>query len=503
VRLPFPERISLVPVVGYAIVLSALQIYQGTAPEFSLCCVVFIVVSAIAFNVAGGMTRPSGAYIICFAVLGVLIGLTWKAFLGEAADSNLLVPMLTIRIYVAASFGLLAAAYISRRLTSRRAFLADFATDDKLQSATVGSLVTGVVLTTILAVVPWGTGTILSALGQINRILPMAIVLGVIHTIRRSGGTRSISLFVVLAMACLFAQGVFSFSKEGMITPFVCWLLPAAANRYRVTLAQVAGGILLTFFLFQYLVPYSQYGRTQHAESFSENLDVAVSLLTHPAYVREQFIDTQVDLDDDLARGYFTNHQGFFDRLQMIGPDDSLNNLTEQGNVPGILPIFLDFENLIPHFLWPNKPTWGGGNLYARQMGVVGEDDTTTGISFSPAGEAFHLMRWTGILLVAPILWILLFTLFDSLCGDLRKSPWGLFIAIVFSHIAPEGGIGAVIYSFGVLTAGIMFLAITGTYVMPLLGEILIGPGRKSIRLVEPRSRPRMVPVPPSENPAG
>jgi hypothetical protein len=500
VRLPFPERISLVPVVGFAIVLCALQLYQGTAPEFSLGCFVFIVVVTIAFNVAGGLTRPSGCYIFAFSVLGVIIGLTWKVVLGEAADSNLLVPMLTIRIYVGASFGLLAAAYISRYLASKRALLADFTSDDRLQSATVGCLATGIIISVIFALVPKGSGTVLSALGQVDRFLPMAIVLGVIHTIRRSGGTRSINLFVILAIVFSFVQGVLQYTKEGMITPFVCWLLPAAAYRYRVTVPQVAGGILFTFLLFQYLVPYSQYGRTQEADTFAANVDVAVSLLTHPGYVRDQFIDTETDLDENLARGYFTSHQGFFDRLQMIGPDDNLNNLTDQGVVPGIVPIFLDFENLVPHFLWPNKPSWGGGNLYARQMGYVGEEDNTTGISFSPAAESFHLMRWTGILIVAPILWTLLFILFDSLCGDLRKAPWGLFVALVFAHIAPEGGIGIVIYSFGYLTTGIVFAALTGTYLMPLFGEILIGPGRKRFAPTIFSAVPRTVPRPPFES---
>jgi hypothetical protein len=500
VRLPFPERISLVPVVGFAIVLCALQVYQGTAPGFSLGCFVFIVVVTIAFNIAGGVTRPSGSYIFAFSVLGVIVGLAWKAILGEAADSNLLVPMLTIKVYVAASFGLLAAASISRYLSSKRALLADFTSDERLQSATVGCLATGILFSVILAIVPKGTGTLLSALSQVDRFLPMAIVLGVIHTIRRSGGTRSVNLFVLIAIAFSFVQGVLQYTKEGMITPFVCWLLPAAVYRYKVSVPQVAGGILFTFFLFQYLVPYSQYGRTQEGDTFSANLDIAVSLLTHPAYVRDQFIEAEADLDDNLARGYFTNHQGFFDRLQMIGPDDSLNNFTDQGVAPGIAPFILYAENLVPHFIWPNKPNWGGGNLYARQMGYVGEDDTTTGISFSPAAEAFHLMRWTGILIIAPILWTILFILYDSLCGDLRKAPWGLFVALAFAHLAPEGGIGGVINSFGNLAAGIVFAALMGTYIMPIFGEILIGPGRKTVRVGEPFLHARTVPAPPSES---
>jgi hypothetical protein len=110
VRLPFPERVPLAPVCFFATVLCLLQLYQGTAAAFSLCSFLFIIVSALAFNMAGGLTRPSGGYIFFFVVLGVLIGLVWKAVLGEPADSNLAVPMITIEVYLCAACSLLLAA---------------------------------------------------------------------------------------------------------------------------------------------------------------------------------------------------------------------------------------------------------------------------------------------------------------------------------------------------------------------------------------------------------
>jgi hypothetical protein len=494
VRLPFPERVSLAAAVGFAIVLCALQIYQGTAPLFSLCSCLFIVVAAVAFNVAGGITRPSGAYIFFYAVLAVIVGLTWKAVLGEAADSNLQTPMVTIEVYLCGICGLLAAAYVSKRLTSKRGLLANFVTDENIQSATMGCLITGLVLICVFALVPMEPGGVLSALLQLNRFLLMAMFLGVIHAIRRSGGTSSISLPVLIAGGVAFLMGVLGFSKEGMITPFLCWLVAAASQRYKVSLTQIAGILLLTFFIFEYLVPYSQVGRNYQGTSRTSNIDVSISLLENLGSVRSEYAGSQAsDEEDQLAVGYFTRHQGFFDRLQMIGPDDSLVALTESGTVPGIVPVYLYFGNLIPHFIWKDKPNWGGGNLYARQMGVISEDDTSTGISFSPSGEAFHLMRWTGVLILAPVLWIMLFTLIDSLCGDVRKSPWGLLAIITFAHVAPEGGIGAIAYSMGYLAVTIFFAAFTITYLMPIMGELLIGPKRKTVRFVDPlRINPRV-----------
>jgi hypothetical protein len=493
VRLPFPERVSYTIVCAFAIVLCTIQIYQQTAPLFSLCCFFFIIVAAIAFNVAGGMTRPSGAYIFFFSVLAVIIGLCWKAILGEPADSNLTTPILTSEVYLGSICSMLVAAFISKRFTTKEAFLARFVTDNNLQTATIGCLVTGLVIDAISTVVPQGTASFLSALRQINHFYPMVVFLGTIHAIRRSGGTRSISFPVLLAGGLMFVEGVLGFSKEGMITPGVAWVLAVAAQRYKLSVGQIAGMILATVFLFYYLIPYSQYGRNFQTQSRFENINTSFSMLGSLGTVRRDYEESQSgDVDEELAQGYFTLHQGFFDRLQMIGPDDGLIAFTEQGVVPGLTPVYLYFVNLIPHFIWKNKPSWGGGNLYARQMGYLPDTDETTGISFSPASESYHVLRWTGTLILLPILWIMLFTLFDSLCGDVRKSPWGLLMVLAFAHTAPEGGLGGMIYVMGYGTLGLFFTAITATYLMPILGDIVVGPNSKMVGFRDPlRINPR------------
>jgi hypothetical protein len=298
----------------------------------------------------------------------------------------------------------------------------------------------------------------------------------------------------LLAGGLMFVEGVLGFSKEGMITPGVAWVLAVAAQRYKLSVGQIAGMILAAAFLFYYLVPYSQYGRNFQTRSRSENISTSLSMLGNLGKVRhdyEQNLSTVTD--NDLVAGYFTTHQGFFDRLQMIGPDDSLNEFTNQGAVAGITPVYLYFINLIPHFIWKDKPSFGGGNFYAHQMGQLSDDDEGgTGISFSPASESYHLLRWTGTLLLLPALLIMLFTLFDSLCGDVRKSPWGLLMVLTFAHIAPEGGLGGMIYTMCYATVGIFFAAITATYLMPILGEVVIGPNSKIVRFRDPlRINPR------------
>jgi hypothetical protein len=339
-------------------------------------------------------------------------------------------------------------------------------------------------------VIPGGNGSVLSALNQLNRFFPLAIILGVINTIRRSGGTRSINLPVLLAAGLMFTGGVLGYSKEGMIAPFAAYVLAAASQRYRVSRTQIVVGILAVLFIFQYLVPYSQYGRAFQEES-GPNLEVSLSLLSNLGYVREQYLETSAEAYEQRVLGYYNTPQGFFDRLQMISMDDALNHQTEQSGVFGLMPMVQAFQNIVPHFIWKDKPQIQIGNLFAHQVGILAEADESTGVSFSSTTTAFHMAGWKGIFLLASSTWFFLFLIFDSLCGDVRKSPWGLLVMVLFAHAAPEGDMTAIIYMCFYTTYAIVFAGIMGAYVMPVVGSFFIGPQGLMIRRGAPiRSLP-------------
>jgi hypothetical protein len=508
VRLPFPERIPFVPACYFAGFLCAIQLLEKTDGIFALCCLLFILLTVAAFNLAGGFSRPSGAFVFFFATLTLIVGLCWKAILREPADSNLQSPRLTISIYLADICGVLVAVLISRKLATRRALLKDLVTDANMQRATVGCMITGFLIF-FAGFLPYSeggaSGTILSALTQINQFFPLAIVLGTIHTIRRSGGKRSVNLPVLVSMVFSFGLGVYGFSKQGMIGPLICWLLAAASQRYKVTKTQVAGVLLSAYLIAHYLVPFAQYGRAFRGETASENIAVVVSLLSNLGEVREEYLESSyIDPELDVAYyNYFDSRQGFLDRLQMIAMDDALISYkSKTSTFVGFLPILQGFENFVPHFIWKDKPTINYGNIYAHEIGLLADDDFSTGISFSAVAESYVLMGWTSVILVAPAIWILLFTVFDSLCGDVRKFPLGVVVVVVFAHIAPEGALGGLIYAVGYVAFGIVFAAVTSTYVMPIIGTFVLGPEGITIRKRAPiRSIPnRLRPLPASKD---
>jgi hypothetical protein len=166
----------------------------------------------------------------------------------------------------------------------------------------------------------------------------------------------------------------------------------------------------------------------------------------------------------------------------MVSIDDALINHTQQFGTFGIAPVIQSFENVVPHFIWPDKPSLMAGNTYAHEVGLLAEEDTSTGVSFSSTAVAFHLLGWPGIFLLAPAIWLLLFTIFDSLCGDVRKAPWGLLVLALFAHAAPEGDLNAIIYMCFYVGFAIIFAAVMGAYVMPVLGTFFIGPEGISLR---------------------
>ncbi|HEV2620001.1 MAG TPA: hypothetical protein VGU23_08715, partial [Acidobacteriaceae bacterium] len=98
-RIPFPERFPIDRAVLFAAALFLIQWLEGTPLYFCAGCMVFILIATLAFNAGGGLTRISGAYVFFYSMLVVVVGLCYKAFLGEPAQSNLVAPRTDIELY--------------------------------------------------------------------------------------------------------------------------------------------------------------------------------------------------------------------------------------------------------------------------------------------------------------------------------------------------------------------------------------------------------------------
>jgi len=476
VRIPFPERVPIDRVAIFAVALFVIQSLEGTALYFSAGCVAFLLIAALAFNIAGGLTRASGAYVFFYSALVVIVGICYKAFLGEPAQSNLLDPKTDIEVYVGGITAMLLAVFVSRRFTRKSGLFQNVLKDSTMYRSAIGCFVFGIGGPFLIALLGEAGARLNTAFSQLNQLIPLGIIIAVMYEIRRSGGTRSINLpvgLVAIYSFCLY--GMVGFSKQGMLTPFFCWLLPVCALRYRLSRLQIISCGIGVFVLFHYLVPYSQYGRrfARPEMTLSDRVELTTRLLEHPGEIQKSL--------EEYGPGaaYYNTSQGFWDRLQFISVDDSLINITDQGKVFGLSPIGAMFLNSIPHILWPDKPALNFGNLYAHELGGMAEEDVSTGIAFSPTSEAYHMAKWVGVLVVAPLVWFVLFTLLDSLFGDLRAAPWGLLVLAEISHIAPEGCLTGAIALMTYGTETFIFCAFFATWIAPLFAIAVLGSDRR------------------------
>jgi hypothetical protein len=271
-----------------------------------------------------------------------------------------------------------------------------------------------------------------------------------------------------------------------MFTPIICWAVAAASQRYRLSFRQIIFLIAFAIYSVTVLSPLSQIARRDTPETADrmERLEFSIALLSHPLRLHQTYVEaTARDLSTpSFTQGYFDTSQGLLDRLNIIKQDDRLINYTVQGHTVGSSRAFYYFLNWIPHFILPNKESYlppgvaNPGNYYAHEVGgLLSPDDFSTGISFSPTAEAFHMDMWMGIVLVGGCVWTLLFITSEVVCGDLRRSPYGLFAMVAFAHFAPESLIGGVVYYIFFQNVAIVIAILFCSYFAPVLGTLLAG----------------------------
>ncbi len=493
----------------FAAVLFAVEQVQHTDLRFSLLVFSFIILSVFTFNVAGGFSRPSGAYVFFYALLTVFVAVTWKAVLGEPAQTRLQDPIVVLALYNASMVGILLAILATQVLLAGRPSFSTWIGADQidLANAALGCLILSILLSAFGFLNISGTRQIVSALNQINFFGSFAVILGTLNAIRKSGGRHTLDLTSGVALGFSILYGIIGFSKQGMFGPLVGWLLVVASSRVnlrRIHVISIAVGAVVAYTV---LVPFSQIGRDVIPEDsgFSARLAVIGALLSQPLELRSEYAqDLAINDEQSAAAGfvnsYYNSSQGFIDRLSIMPADDTLINFTERGHILGPAPLAYDIINWVPHFIMPDKEKYdieGGrysnhGNYYSHEMGTIGVDDTTTGISFSSTAEAFHLGGWQGLPLLALPIWFALFFVSDFLCGDPRRAPWGLFLIAYFAHAANEGSLGAILGWLWLGTFGQVMIMFFCLRFAPILGMLLSGHADR--RKAGARTRP--IPLP-------
>ncbi|ADW67825.1 hypothetical protein [Granulicella tundricola] len=493
-RLPIPDRFPPKQVILFAVCLFVAQVLEGTSLTFALLLFVYVLLAGLAFNLAGGIAYPSGAWIFFTATLTCLIGFTYKVLLGQPGESHLRAPLVTMSAYCIGMAGMAAAAYVCTAIRPREGLLANLVVGERMKQAAIGCFIFGTIGTfaslatnTADSVGAATSSGVTTAFAQLNHFVQMAIILGTTYQIAHSKGKSSTNWIVWCAGLLLFFFGVASYSKEGMFVSLLSWLVPCIAMRFDFSKKQLISGVCVLVFMFYYLVPFSQYGRRSRgdAQGLLASALIAGQYLTHLEETRKLYLEAPDVTDLGDQPHLYDTSEGFFDRLQMIAWDDLLIDYTQTNQTIGFGAIGDSFLNVIPHFIWANKPVYGQANLYGRQLGFLSEDDTTTGISFSPVGDGFYQGSWIGVGFVLPLLMLFMFLVADSLSGDVRKAPWGLLFIAISAHYAPEGMLVGVVWMATLGAEVIIFSALLSAYVLPRIIILLSGGEKTRVRATQ------------------
>lgn len=485
VRIALPSRIPPAKAFLFTAVLVLVELVEGTDPRYALLVFAYFMLSVFAFNVAGGFTRPSGAYIFFYSTLVAGVGTVYKALLGQAAQTHLESPVLVMSVYVGTVLALMLAAFLTRRIATSRDGVAGLLHVPKVDMSTsaLGCVVMVFLINNAGSVFPVTSGSILHAIYLINFFLPLGILLGTIAAVQNSNGRRSTSPLTVCILIYATYNGILSFSKQGMFSPFVCWVLGLAWAGFHLQKRHILTILTFAFIAQTWMVPLANVGREQGASpEYGGPLAIAEHYALHPGLLRELNRETQ-SAYSMLDIWYYGTPQGIFDRFTMLPNDSQLISYSAQGHYFGYLPLSIYFGNWVPHLINPNKAdsTGVGGNKYAHELGQLAEADVSTGISYSPSGEAFHLDGWTCVLLVQPFIFLVCFVITDWVCGDLRTQPWGLLPMLLFAHIAPEQLLGGTIVYTWTGNVGTIFAILVCGYVTPVFGRLLKGRERAPV----------------------
>lgn len=431
-------------VLVVALLLLFAQLLDGTDPIFAFLASLTMVFSAIAFNVLNGLATVSGAYVIFMAIPTFVVLILVKVFTWEPSDRHFEHPLLTITATALGWAGILVAAGLSRRFSTRRNIVHFTARDlENLKNTSAGLLVIGLFSQILLTNYNTrASGSIWTALSQLNIFIPMATILATYYEICISGGKRSMNWVVLVSILYVAGFGFIAASKQGMYAPFLSYFLVCGALEYRFRPLQVMVILGWLAFAVGFLFPWAQYARSMTRQAtLTATVDATISLLKNPNTIPAmyQWYADSLKMNEDINQVAlcFDHPHGLLDRESLICQDDRLIDVTTRTGPVGPSYLIDGFEMVIPHFIWPSRVTLSLGNIYGRETDESSAEDLTTAVAFAPIGDAYREFGWSGIVVVMPILYFFTFIILNGVFGDARESPWGLVLVSYAAFVAP------------------------------------------------------------------
>jgi hypothetical protein len=443
-RIVYPTRLNINHVLIVVLFLLFAQLLDGTDPFFALLGSASLVFAALAFNALNGLGTVSGAFVFFMAIPTFVLLIFLKVFYWEPSDRHFERPLMTITATALGWAGIMAAAGLSRRFSTRRNIVKFTARDlENLKNTSAGLLVIGLFSQILLTNYnTYANGSIWTALSQLNIFIPMATILATYYEICISRGKRSMNWIVLVSILYVAGFGFIAASKQGMYSPFFSYFLVCAALEYRFRPLQVILIVGWLAFAVGFLFPWAQYARSMTRQAtLTGTVDATLNLLRDPNTIPAMYAwyadSLRANEDINQVSLCYDHPHGILDRESLICQDDRLIDLTQHTGPIGGQYLIGGFEMIVPHFIWPGRQNVSLGNLYGRETGEESQEDVTTSVAFAPVGDAYREFGWSGVVVVMPMLYFFTFIILNGVFGDARESPWGLVLVAYAAFAAP------------------------------------------------------------------
>jgi len=445
-RIPFPSQIPLGPLLLALSVEVCVQLIEGTDPIFAVLMLVAQACAIAAFNFMGGMTHMTGAFCL-FAILPIVtIPELAHLVLGQPGDFNLVHPLETAG--VCALF--FACVMVSARIVSlmrHPTALLEHIKFSIFELRIISVLACVVAVFTDIRVYtldgPLPDGSLLAAL---NHFAPFLIAISVMITtyvrIATTSGRSVMNLYVVFLLILAIVPGMLFASKEGILTPLLCWLVVVAATRHRFGLPGIVCLAAVLIVIWTYVYPFSQNARVpiRAARNLFEKTGLIVDYFRNPS-----------DFPDITSTGNKSSEFGTsspkvsivarYSTLPSIGMLIDADQKLGYTSIERYAPILVEF---VPHALWPDRPVPISSNELGHKAGFpLAAADTTTGIAIGTPALYFDLGGWFALVDYTLLCFVLFFLIGVRVVGPSATGIWGLVLigteANMAGNASPEG----------------------------------------------------------------
>ena len=466
-RIPFPKTIPLGRLLIALTAVLLVQLIQGTDPAFAILMLVAQVAAVVAFNRMGGMTHMAGGFCL-FAVLpNVTVPEITHILLGQPGDFNLQHPLMTAGACAVFFICVMTAALLVSSISHPVALL-DHIHFSIAELQIISALSCAFALSTSIRVIslnaPVTDGTLLAALNHfVPYLFAVSVLLATYVQVVRTNGASVVNWYVVVILALCIANGLLIASKEGILTPLLCWFVVVASTRHRFTWFGTLGVAAVLFVAWVFVYPFSQNTRTavRESELISDKVDLIIQFIRDPS----SFPDYAESFEESSEFGTDTSKVNIIQRYSLLQTNDMLIGADLKLGYTSIeryAPILLI---VVPHALWPDRPAPILSNELGHKAGIrIANEDIWTGIAIGSPGMFFDLGGWLALVVYTLTFFTVFFFIIIRVVSTTERSVWGLVPigtgAGVAGACAPSSMFNLLFMFLGMLSAMIVILKI-------------------------------------------